>query len=273
MAQTDRFALLSGLAYNHLHRDIFTALYLGATLYIPKPQIARSPDRLAEWLQQNEITVVHLTPALGHLLSTADEKTLPSIRRVLFGGDVLTLREIARIRRLAPNAKIGSFYGATETQRAVGYFQITDEFYISETDAKRAVPLGRGIKDVQLLLLNKSGQIAGIGELGELYVRSPHLATGYIGDETLTQEKFVINPFTNDARTGCIKPASSEDICPMAIVEWAGRNDRRVNIRGFRVELEEVESVLKQHPTVRDAAVVLRAIDEVLRIQSKTSEP
>ena len=93
LVQTDRFALLSGLAYNHLHRDIFTALYLGATLYIPKPQIARSPEQLTEWLQQNEITIVHLTPALGQLLLTAGEKTLPSIRWVLFGGDVLTWRE------------------------------------------------------------------------------------------------------------------------------------------------------------------------------------
>ena len=68
LVQTDRFALLSGLAYNHLHRDIFTALYLGATLYIPEPQIARSPEQLTEWLQQNEITILHLTPALGQLL-------------------------------------------------------------------------------------------------------------------------------------------------------------------------------------------------------------
>ena len=249
LVQTDRFALLSGLAYNHLHRDIFTALYLGATLYIPEPQIARSPEQLTEWLQQNEITILHLTPALGQLLLTAGEKTLPSIRWVLFGGDVLTWREIAQIRQLAPNAKIGSFYGATETQRAVGYFQIPDEF---PSNADRAVPLGRGTKDVQLLLLNKNGQLTGIGELGELYVRSPHLATGYIGDEKRTQEMFVINPFTNDANDRMYKTGEIGRYLPDGNVEWAGRNDRRVNIRGFRVELEEVEAVLKQHPAVTE---------------------
>ncbi len=255
LVQTDRFALLSGLAYNHLHRDIFTALYLGATLYIPKPQIARSPEQLTEWLRQNEITVVHLTPALGQLLLTAGKKTLPSIRWVLFGGDVLTWREIAQIHQLAPNAKIGSFYGATETQRAVGYFQIPDEF---PSNADRAVPLGRGTKDVQLLLLNNNGQLTGIGELGELYVRSPHLATGYIGDEKRTQEMFVINPFTNDAKDRMYKTGELGRYLPDGNVEWAGRNDRRVNIRGFRVELEEVEAVLKQHAAVQNAAVVLR---------------
>ena len=60
LAETDRFALLSGLAYNHLHRDIFTALYLGAMLCVPEPQVARSPEQLTEWLQQNEITILHL---------------------------------------------------------------------------------------------------------------------------------------------------------------------------------------------------------------------
>ena len=199
---------------------------------------------------------MHLTPALGQLLLTAGKKTLPSIRRVLFGGDVLTWREVAQIRQLAPNAKIGSFYGATETQRAVGYFQIPDEFP-SNAD-RRAVPLGRGIKDVQLLLLNKNGQLAGIGELGELYVRSPHLATGYIGDEKRTQEMFVINPFTNDPKDRMYKTGEVGRYLPDGNVEWAGRNDRRVNIRGFRVELEEVEAVLKQHPAVKEAAVIAR---------------
>jgi acyl-CoA synthetase (AMP-forming)/AMP-acid ligase II len=157
-----------------------------------------------------------------------------------------------------PNAKIGSFYGATETQRAVGYFQIPDEIPVYGTDANRAVPLGRGIKDVQLLLLNKSGQLAGIGELGELYVRSPHLAAGYIGDEKRTQEMFIINPFTNDPKDHMYKTGELGRYLPDGNVEWAGRNDRRVNIRGFRIELEEVEAVLKQHPMVKNAAVVLQ---------------
>src|SRR5262249_18849297 len=122
----------------------------------------------------------------------------------------------------------------------------------------RAVPLGRGIKDVQLLLLNKNRQLAGVGELGELYVRSPHLAPGYIGDEKLTREMFVTNPFTNDPNDRLYRTGELARYLPDGNVEWAGRNDRRVNIRGFRVELEEVESVIKQHPAVQNSAVVLQ---------------
>ena len=198
--ETDRFAMLSGLAYSHLHRDVFTAMSLGATLYIPNPSEARSPERLAQWLERNAITVLHLTPALGQLLLTSGDARLPSVRRVFFGGDVLTMDEVARIRRLAPNATIGSFYGATETQRAVGYYEIADNPPTDHIESTKPVALGRGIKDVQLLVLNKSGQLAGVGELGELFVRSPHLAEGYIGDEERTAQMFIVNPFTKDPR-------------------------------------------------------------------------
>ena len=127
LSEIDRFAMLSGLAYSHLHRDVFTAMSLGATLYIPNPSEARSPERLAQWLERNAITVLHLTPALGQLLLTSGDACLPSVRRVFFGGDVLTTEKVASVRRLAPNATIGSFYGATETQRAVGYFEIAND--------------------------------------------------------------------------------------------------------------------------------------------------
>jgi amino acid adenylation domain-containing protein len=262
LRETDRFCMLSGLAYNHLHRDIFTSIYLGASLHIPEPEKARDPVRLMEWLEQNEITILHLTPALGQLLLTAGERTVPFVRRVFFGGDVLTKGEIVAIHKCAPNAKIGSFYGATETQRAVGYYEIPEDFSAQGDDGTRAIPLGRGIKDVQLLVLNSAGQLAGVGEIGELYLRSPHLAEGYIGDEELTRHRFLINPFTNRPNDRLYRTGELGRYLPNGNVEWAGRNDRQVNIRGFRVELAEIETVLKQHPAVKNAAVVARELDE-----------
>jgi amino acid adenylation domain-containing protein len=258
LRDTDRFCLLSGLAYNHLHRDVFTPLALGATLYVPRGTVARDPERLTEWLRAHSISVLHLTPALGQLLLTAGIQSLPAVRRVLFGGDVLTAGLVAEIRRALPNAIIGSFYGATETQRAVGYYEIPTNFGKNRAHADRPLPLGHGIKDVQLVLLNRAEQLAGIGELAELYVRSPHLAEGYIGDEQLTAETFVQNPFTNDPKDRLYRTGELGRYLPDGDVEWAGRNDRRVNIRGFRVELEEIEAILKQHPIVKSAAVVMQ---------------
>jgi amino acid adenylation domain-containing protein len=259
--ENDRFAMLSGLAYSHLHRDVFTAIYLSATIYIPSPSQARSPDQLANWLKQNAITVLHLTPALGQLLLTGTETRLPAVRRVFFGGDVLPMDEVRQIRQLAPDAIVGSFYGATETQRAVGYYEITENTALTDRESNRTVPLGQGIKDVQLLVLNKSGQLAGIGELGELFVRSPHLAAGYLGDDERTRQMFVTNPYTTDASDRLYRTGELGRYLPDGNVEWAGRNDRRVNIRGFRVELEEIESVLKGHPTVKEAAVIMQEVE------------
>jgi amino acid adenylation domain-containing protein len=260
LTEDDRFAMLSGLAYSHLHRDVFTAIYLGATIYIPSPSQARSPDQLANWLKQNAITVLHLTPALGQLLLTGTETRLPLVRRVFFGGDVLTTDEVAQIRQLAPNAIVGSFYGATETQRAVSYYEMADDALLDNRASHKTIPLGRGIKDVQLLVLNKSGRLAGIGELGELFVRSPHLAAGYIGDDERTRQMFIANPFTDDPSDRLYRTGELGRYLPDGNVEWAGRNDRRVNIRGFRVELEEIESVLKQHPVVKNAAVIMQEV-------------
>jgi len=253
---TDRFCLLSGLAYNYLQRDVFTALWLGSTVYVPAPELLRSPDQLTAWLRRHEITVLHLTPALGQWLRTSSDQELPFIRRIFLGGDVLTRRELTMLREIAPNAAFINLYGATETQRASAYWIVDEEFFHSRDNAKETVPIGRGAKDVQLLLLTRAGQLAGIGELGELYVRSPHLAAGYIGDEQLTREKFLFNPLSKTPGDRIYRTGEFGRYLPNGDVEWAGRKDRRINIRGFRVELEEVETVLKEHPTVKDAALV-----------------
>jgi amino acid adenylation domain-containing protein len=260
LRKSDRFCLLSGLGYNHLQRDVFTALALGGTLYIPAPNLLKSPDRLIEWLEQHDITILHLTPALGRLLVTAAGKTLPLLRRVFLGGDLLTSHDVSSVRELAPNAQIVSFYGATETQRAVGYFEIPQYISSRQSQPNRPVPLGRGAPNVQLLLLTAGRQLAGIGELGELYVRSPHLAQGYVADDALTADNFINNPFTSDPGDRLYRTGDLGRYLPDGNVEWVGRRDRRVSIRGFRVELVEIEATLNQHAAVTNSAVLARGV-------------
>jgi amino acid adenylation domain-containing protein len=251
----DRYGLLSGLGYNHLHRDIFTALALGATLRVPSEDDLKDPDRLAAWLRWHEISILHLTPALGRFLQSAERKILPSVRRVFFGGDLLSSQDVAAMRKMAPGAAVTSFYGATETQRAVGYFIVPDSLPGSH-DRAGVMPIGRGAPGVQLLLLTPNHQLAGIGETGELYVRSPHLAAGYVGDQDLTEAHFVTNPFSGERRDRLYRTRELGRYLPDGHVEWLGRNNRRASVRGFRVELAEVEAILGQYPGVRHTAVV-----------------
>jgi amino acid adenylation domain-containing protein len=257
--QSDRFCMLSGLAHDPLHRDIFTPLQLGGTICIPDPKNLEAPERLRAWMRQQRITIANLTPAMSQLLCEADRTTtgepVESLRYSFLVGDVLTKRDVSRLKKLAPSITCVNLYGATETQRAVGYYIVPSSETV-QTGEKEVLPLGKGIKDVQLLVLNHSRQLCGIGEAGEIHFRSPHLAKGYLGDETLTQERFILNPFTNTSGDRLYRTGDLGRYLTDGNVEHLGRVDRQVKIRGFRIEPGEIEAVLTQHPDVRETAVV-----------------
>jgi amino acid adenylation domain-containing protein len=264
----DRFSMLSGLSHDPLLRDVFTPLTIGAALCIPGQDDLASPHRLAGWMARERITVCHLTPALGQIL-TGGSAPLPDLRYAFFGGDVLTERDVTRLRALAPTARAqhaaplhgcGSeivcvnFYGTTETPQAMAWH---DASGVGAWPARR-LPVGRGIEGVQLLILNQSGELAAPGELGEVCVRTPHLSLGYLGDERLTAERFVANPFTGDETDRVYRTGDLGRYRTDGLVSLAGRRDGQVQVRGFRVEPAEVEAALASHPAVREAAVLQR---------------
>jgi acyl carrier protein len=188
---------------------------------------------------------------MGQVLTEDTEGlTVPSLRYVLLVGDVLTRLDVARLRGLAPAVTVVNLYGSTETQRAVGYHMVSEREIAEGERGRQILPLGRGMEDVQLLVLTRGGRLAGVGELGEIAVRSPHLAAGYLGDEALTREKFTGDLY----RTGDLGR-----YLPDGEVEFVARADSQVKIRGFRIELGEIESALTRHPEVREAVVVARA--------------
>ncbi|HEV2844442.1 MAG TPA: amino acid adenylation domain-containing protein, partial [Thermoanaerobaculia bacterium] len=249
LSETDRFSMLSGLAHDPLQRDLFTPLYLGATICVPDPdEIA--PARLAGWMAREGVSVAHLTPAMGQVLTEGTEGLcVPSLRYVLLVGDVLTRLDVARLRALAPSVTVVNLYGSTETQRAVGYHVVSERETAEGERGRQILPLGRGMEDVQLLVLTRDGGLAGVGELGEIAVRSPHLAAGYMGDEALTREKFTGDLY----RTGDLGR-----YLPDGEVEFVARADNQVKIRGFRIELGEIEAHLGRQPGVSEAVVIAR---------------
>ena len=264
----DRFSMLSGLSHDPLQREVFTPLCLGGTIVIPSADDYSDASRLARWIDKSRTSVAHLTPALGQLIVQGANAAAPPVRTsqlrvAFFVGDVLRADDVIRLSEIAPQMRCVNYYGATETQRAVGYCVVPAGLARAEVaspigPADNAIPIGRGIEDVQLLVLNGAGRLCGIGELGEIHVRSPHLARGYLRDSVLTAERFLVNPFTGLTGDRLYKTGDLGRYRPDGQVIFAGRKDSQVKIRGFRVELAEIEAVIAQHPAVRDVKVVAR---------------
>jgi len=265
LSESDRFGMLSALSHDPLQRDLFTPLWFGATICIPEPDRLGMPRYLAEWIRRQEVSVLHLTPAMMELVTLsaeeapAGERDLPSLRLAFVVGDLLKKAEVARLQRLAAELTCVNLYGSTETQRSVGYFVVPrPETPEAARLGRDVLPLGRGMEDVQLLILNQASGLAGVGEVGEIYVRSHHLAHGYLGDEALTAQRFLANPFGGETGDKVYRTGDLGRYLPDGNAEFAGRADFQVKLRGFRIELGEIEAALARFPGVRDCVVVVR---------------
>jgi amino acid adenylation domain-containing protein/thioester reductase-like protein/non-ribosomal peptide synthase protein (TIGR01720 family) len=261
----DRFTLLSGLAHDPLLRDIFTPLCTGAALCIPDPDILAEPGALVHWMAEERVSISHMTPAMERLrpreLRPEDPEAASALRYVFFAGEALTRGDVARLSEWAPRATSVNFYGATETPQAMAFHVVSPTEAAACDDPSLAgeiLPLGRGIEGVELLVVNGAGRLGGVGERGEIYIRTPYLSSGYFGDEALTALRFVSNPVTGDAGDHCYRTGDFGRYRRDGTVAFCGRADDQVKIRGFRVELGEVEGALMGHSRVREAVVVLR---------------
>jgi amino acid adenylation domain-containing protein len=252
----DRHGMLSALSHDPLQRDVLASIWFGAELVVPDPDAIGTPGYLAGWARRERVTVLNLTPAMLELLLDSAENDLPDLRRVFVVGDQLKRTDVERLYRLAPSAVCVNLYGATETQRALSFFEVPRE----AGPAKEVLPLGRGFEGCQLLVLNRAGRMAGVGELGEIHIRSRQLARGYLDDDALTAERFRPNPFVSMPEEGdrVYRTGDLGRYLPDGGVELAGRADFQVKLRGFRIELGEVEAFMARFPGVRECVAVIR---------------
>lgn len=219
--------------------------------------IQQGQKRLAEWLCSEKITVLHCTPPFLDLLAEsqrdkARKAAVPSLRYAFFAGDCLLPRQIVLLRSLAPSVSCVNFYGTTETPQAMSFYVVP-----GSAPQQEQVPIGHGIEGVQLLVLNRAGEIAGAGELGEIYVRTPYLANGYLEPQDSVL-RFLPNHFTNLPGDQLFRTGDLGRYLPDGNVMYCGRIDDQVKIRGYRVELQHVESLIAAHPSVLQCVVAIR---------------
>ena len=231
--------------------EFFAPMISGARLVMLEPGEYRDPQRIAAAVVQHRITILQTVPALLRLLlEEPDFCGASHLRTVFCGGDVLTAD--LRDRFFATlNADLCNLYGPTEsTIDATSY-------RCGRSDIRSVVPIGRAISNTETYVLDRRREIVPIGVPGDLYLGGVGLATGYVGHPRLTAERFVPNGFGTRPSSPLYATGDRVRILTDGNLEFLGRRDHQVKLRGYRVELGEIEEALSGCPGVEQCAVTV----------------
>ncbi|HZF08057.1 MAG TPA: amino acid adenylation domain-containing protein, partial [Thermoanaerobaculia bacterium] len=250
----DRGALLIALGFDAALRDLFVPLTAGACLHLPEEKAG--PREIIEGLERAGITYLHAVPAVAQAWVSERPATaaLAGLRFVFLSGEPLSGALVERWREAFPaSGAIVNFYGATEAT------MIQSSFRVPRPAFPGVQPVGWPLPEVQLLVLAGSGRLCGVGEPGEVYVRTPFSARGYLGAPEEEARSFLPNPAAGDPGDPGDRLYRMGDrgrYRPDGSLEVLGRLDQQVKIRGVRVEPAEIAAHLLGHPGVAAAAVV-----------------
>ncbi|HTK08295.1 MAG TPA: amino acid adenylation domain-containing protein [Ktedonobacteraceae bacterium] len=248
-------AMHSPLSFDLTITSLFPALAVGRRVILTpeEPGIEALSALLA---QKPDLSVLKLTPAhLNLLTQTLPLERFPTAARALIiGGEALHADSVQVWRQHAAATRLINEYGPTETVVGCCIYEIAAGEELAD-----AVPIGRPLPNTQIYLLDAHMQLVPIGVPGELYIGGIGLGRGYLHRPDLTAERFVANPFSREPgarlyKTGDLARYRAED----GILEYLGRIDTQVKLRGYRIELAEIEAVLRQHPQVADSVVRLQ---------------
>ncbi|MEV5238467.1 amino acid adenylation domain-containing protein [Streptomyces cinnamoneus] len=238
-----------GLSSDASTIEIWGALLTGACLVIADREELLSPTALEELFRAQGVTVAYLTTSVFHLVARTRPEALATLRFVSAGGEAMDPHLANAVLAACPGTTVVNFYGPTEN----AVVSTAHVLHPLSEDATH-VPLGRPFGASTCHVLRADGSVAEPGEEGELYVGGDGLALGYLGDPKLTAERFVPLPAVEPGgllyRTGDRAVRTAD-----GLLEYRGRLDRQVKLRGARVELDEVEARLRAHPEVGEAVV------------------
>lgn len=249
----DRTSVLTSFGFDMAVTDTFSALLSGAAA-VPIDIRERGLGHLADALAERQVTIYHSTPTVYRYLvaSLAEGARLPDIRVVLLGGEEVTARDVRLCReRFGERCVFVNGYGATEVS-FIAQHHLPHDAPVDDG----VLPIGRPLPGISVHLVDEAGEPA---DSGEILVRSDHVALGYHGRAAAADQKFGVLDGERTYRTGDLARYRAD-----GLLEFLGRADRQVKVRGYRVELGEIETVLADLPTVAQAAVVARrTADEV----------
>jgi amino acid adenylation domain-containing protein len=256
LTPADRVLQFASIAFDTAGEEIYPALIAGAALVLRDEAMAASPLAFLDACERQRLTVVDLPTAYWDELTArmaADGLRAPAgLRLMIIGGEKAIAERAVQWAAAAPRVRLLNTYGPTETTIVATEFDVRDPADLAD------VPIGRPVPGAEVFVLDRDQQPVPQGVAGELYIGGAGLARGYVGEPAMTAERFVPHPFS--AVPGARLYRSGDLVCLSSdgTLDFLGRVDAQVKLRGFRVEPGEIESVLASNPLVGQAVVMLR---------------
>jgi amino acid adenylation domain-containing protein len=249
----DSVLMMTPYSFDASLLEIFWPLTQGAQIVIPQSDEMKNVLALGRLVHQHRVAFLQFVPLMLEEFINArrsnDIPELPFLRYVICGGAPLT-RKIHDKFREQFNCRLNNHYGPTEVTIDSAAFECNREF-----DGEM-VPIGKPIANTQMYVLDEWMNIVPVGVPGELYIQSVGLARGYLNDPIKTEESFVDHPFSKEPGSRLYKTRDIVKYTEDGMIQYIGRKDNQVKVRGNRVELEEVETVIMQHPEIGRSAVI-----------------
>lgn len=250
LGPTDRVLQTGALSFDASTFEIWGALLNGGSLCLPRGEALLDKIELARLVKEHGITVMWLTAGLFNALVSTDARIFDGLTTVLVGGEKLSPHHINRARRDHPGLTIINGYGPTENTTFTTTFEIREAF-------TGDIPIGLPIANTTVYVLDERMEPAPVGVQGELYAGGDGLARGYLNAPALTAAKFVPHPFAPGERL--YRTGDLARWRPDETLDYLGRADGQIKLRGFRIEPGEIETRLLEHAQVKEAAVLARA--------------
>jgi amino acid adenylation domain-containing protein len=254
----DVWTLFHSYAFDFSVWEIWGALIYGGKLVIISHIKSRSPIEFYDLLIKQGVTVLNQTPSAFRQLIQIDQgredKNVLKLRYIIFGGEALDFSSLIPWFKKHGDRmpQLVNMYGITETTVHVTYYALTQDDVWSQKSI-----IGKPLPDLQAYIFDKNLQPQPIGIPGELYVAGSGLSMGYLNRPELTAEKFISNPYSDQLNARLYKTGDLARWLSDGNIEYLGRIDQQIQLRGFRVELGEIESVLERHPKLREVVVTV----------------
>jgi amino acid adenylation domain-containing protein len=254
------YAMVSTFAADLGNTVIFPALATGGTLHVMSQERVSDPEAMAAYFQEHPVDCLKIVPGhLAALQSCAHPSQVVPRRRLVLGGEASRREWAAQVQKLNPECVILNHYGPTETTVGVLTWELRagDAEGPDETH-EATLPLGRPLSNTSAYVLDANLLPVPAGVPGELHVGGDNVTRGYLHRPDLTAERFIPDPFDERPGARLYKTGDAARFLPDGTIEFLGRIDQQIKIRGYRVEPGEIEAQLELHPGVREAVVVAR---------------